>query len=159
MKRLFVVLNVINPVLFGVFFPFFGKYVNAKLDIPFAQSVLYGLAVQVFILTLELELFKVDLEERDAGFSRAMSDATAALETAKSLQSGIRDLGLGGRDKLRSATVTVAVFNKFLHYIPLYVAKGMGFFEEEGLSVEIVAKGNDDLGACLSNYVFFAERG
>ncbi len=144
-KQIFTILNIINPFLFGVFFPFFGKYLNPKLDIRFQDSILYGLAVQAVILTLELELFRTDVEERDRGLSRAMADATAALTTAKSLEAGIRDLSLGSRDKFRSAPVTVTVFNKFLHYMPLYVAKDMGFFEEEGLAVEIVPKGNDDL--------------
>jgi NitT/TauT family transport system substrate-binding protein len=48
-----------------------------------------------------------------------------------------------GKDS-RLETVKVAQFNEFFLYMPLYLANEKGFFEEEGLKIEITNTGGDD---------------
>ena len=53
--------------------------------------------------------------------------------------------------------VKVAQFADFFLYMPLYLAEGKGFFEEQGLSVDIVSTGGDDktFAAVISGDVQF----
>jgi hypothetical protein len=149
MKRLFIILSIANTAFFGIILPLLGKYVDHRLDISLQEYVLFGAAIQVLILSLQIELVKLASEEQEARFAPLLTNALRtsqeAYGIANSLSESIRDIRLTSRDSFKAARVTVAVFNKFLHYMPLYIAEDMGFFAEEGLTVEIIPKGNDDL--------------
>ena len=58
-------------------------------------------------------------------------------------------------------TVTLNEVTRSVFYAPLYAACSMGFFEEEGLQVDIVTGGGSDAGSygrCRQHRIFSAKR-
>lgn len=111
--------------------------------ITFAIGILWQNCAESAVLrrTIETRLSAKDTElsAKDSAIRSLSADAA---DLRARLQSAIlhRDVKL---------QISIANFNNFLPYIPLYVASGCEFFEEEGLKVEILPH-NDDLDAINS---------
>lgn len=131
---------VIGPGLIAVALHYFAehKLVDnsiAELVEPFGFVIGCLLAVYA-----ESSLTRSAVEDQ---MSLAHQQVTEVLEEAADLRERLRGALAQPAEKL---DISIANFSNFLTYVPLYVAAGCGFFEEQRIKASIVSY-QDDLGA------------